>query len=149
MGYTHTSDEMDRRVPVLLQFLVPGKSRHRSTPITACRTQRRSAPSLLGATLVATVTINVQTREPSPSLYLSPSLRLSVYYCLSLGACNCSASLYPHQPMTNADERNKFYVCEVRCTRITVWFNRQTCPLRYIGASIQILLLLLESAFYL
>lgn len=96
MGYTHTSDEMDRRVPVLLQFLVPGKSRHRSTPITACRTQRRSAPSLLGATLVATVTINVQTREPSPSLYLSPSLRLSVYSCLSLGACNCSASLYPH-----------------------------------------------------
>lgn len=46
---------MDRNVPVLLQLLVPGKSRHRSTPITACRTQRRSAPSLLGATLVATV----------------------------------------------------------------------------------------------
>lgn len=46
---------MERNVPVLLQLLVPGKSRHRSTPITACLTQRRSAPSLLGATLVATV----------------------------------------------------------------------------------------------
>lgn len=53
--YYYTSDEMERNVPVLLQLLEPGKSRHRSTPITACRTQRRSAPSLLGATLVATV----------------------------------------------------------------------------------------------
>lgn len=38
-----------------MELLVPGKSRQRSTPITACRTQRRSAPSLWKATLVANV----------------------------------------------------------------------------------------------
>lgn len=93
MGYTHTSDEMDRRVPVLLQFLVPGKSRHRSTPITACRTQRRSAPSVLGATLVATVTINVQTVSPSLSLVVSLSLPLSL--CLSLARATALLAYIP------------------------------------------------------
>lgn len=48
-----TSDvDRDRSVPVALR--VPGKSLHRNTPMTACRTQRRSAPSVRNATLIAT-----------------------------------------------------------------------------------------------
>lgn len=53
--YMHTSEEMDRNVPVA-ELLVPGKSRQRSTPMILCRTQRCSAPSLCKATLVATIT---------------------------------------------------------------------------------------------
>lgn len=47
--------EIDRSVP-FVELLVPGKSRQRSTPMTAWRTQRLSAPSVCKATLVATVT---------------------------------------------------------------------------------------------
>lgn len=51
-----TSDvDRDRSVPVALR--VPGKSRHLNTPMTACRTQRRSAPSLRNATLIATANL--------------------------------------------------------------------------------------------
>lgn len=49
--YRFTSDvDRDRSVPVALR--VPGKSRHLNTPMTACRTQRRSAPSVRNATLI-------------------------------------------------------------------------------------------------
>lgn len=49
--------DRDRNVPELEELRVPGKSRHRNTPMTACRTQRRSPPlSLCNATLVATAT---------------------------------------------------------------------------------------------
>lgn len=44
-----------------IELRVPGKSRHLNTPITAWRTQRRSAPSLWKATFAATALINKST----------------------------------------------------------------------------------------
>lgn len=81
---------MERNVPVLLQLLVPGKSRHRSTPITACRTQRRSAPSFLGATRVATVQNNYYLIVIIPFTPHRLAQMCAVFYLTILVYCNLS-----------------------------------------------------------
>lgn len=53
--------DRDRSVPVALR--VPGKSRQRNTPMTACRTQRRSAPSVRNATLISTAQLMAEIKS--------------------------------------------------------------------------------------
>lgn len=65
-----TSDvDRDRSVPVALR--VPGKSRQRNTPMTACRTQRRSAPSVRNATLISTARFMAEIETKDSRAYFS------------------------------------------------------------------------------
>lgn len=72
--------EIDRSVP-FVELLVPGKSRQRSTPMTAWRTQRLSAPSVCKATLVATVTYVVAHLIIMLTIWLVSAM--SVLFCYS------------------------------------------------------------------